>query len=62
MLKRTIPTAGLLVLAKTGHTTNLEEPEMFNDALARLFALAEAGRWEARDGRSLATSTTGMDG
>jgi pimeloyl-ACP methyl ester carboxylesterase len=62
MLKRTIPTAGLLVLPKTGHTTNLEEPEMFNEALARLFAMAEAGRWDRRDPRSLATSATGMDG
>ncbi|MDH3462576.1 MAG: alpha/beta hydrolase [Acidimicrobiia bacterium] len=62
MLKRTIPTAGLLVLPKTGHTTNLEEPEMFNEALDRLFGLAEAGRWDSRDPRSLATSATGMDG
>src|SRR5205085_1837645 len=28
MLKRSIPTAGLLVLPKTGHTLNLEEPEL----------------------------------
>lgn len=62
MLKRTIPTAGLLVIPKTGHTTNLEEPRMFNEALAHLFALAETGRWEPRDPRSLATSATGMEG
>src|SRR5699024_1605482 len=30
MLKRTIPTAGLTVLPKTGHTANLEEPGIFN--------------------------------
>ena len=26
MLKRAIPTAGLAVLPRTGHTANLEEP------------------------------------
>ena len=29
-LKKTIPACGLLVLPKTGHTLNLEEPEHFN--------------------------------
>jgi pimeloyl-ACP methyl ester carboxylesterase len=50
-LKRTIPTAGLLVLPKTGHTINLEEPGLFNGALAEFFARVEAGRWGARDPR-----------
>jgi pimeloyl-ACP methyl ester carboxylesterase len=62
MMKQTIPTAGLLVVPRTGHTINLEEPDVFNDALARLFELAEADRWGARDPRARATSTTGMDG
>lgn len=51
-LKRTIPACGLLVLPKTGHTINLEEPEAFNRAVADFIALAEAGRWPARDPRS----------
>ena len=29
-LKRTIKTAGLLIVPKTGHTINLEEPDLFN--------------------------------
>jgi pimeloyl-ACP methyl ester carboxylesterase len=62
MLKRTIPTAGLALLPKTGHTCNLEEPELFNRLLERFFADVENGAWRARDPRSLATSTTGMDG
>ena len=33
MLKRTIPTAGLAVLPRTGHTANLEEPDVFNRAV-----------------------------
>lgn len=51
-LKRTIPAAGLLVLPKTGHTVNLEEPELFNRALAEFFAQVEAGRWGPRDARA----------
>ena len=44
-LKRTAPTAALLVLPRAGHTINSEEPAAFNAALAELFAAAEAGRW-----------------
>src|SRR5215471_15229098 len=46
-LKRTVPTAGLLVLPRSGHTINSEEPAAVNAALAELFAAAEAGRWLA---------------
>jgi pimeloyl-ACP methyl ester carboxylesterase len=61
MLKRTIPTAGLALLPKTGHTCNLEEPALFTRLLERFFADVENGAWGPRDPRSLATSTTGMD-
>lgn len=60
MLKRSIPTAGLMMFPKTGHTLNLEEPELFNLALDRFIAAATSGRWGPRDPRSIATSTTGM--
>jgi pimeloyl-ACP methyl ester carboxylesterase len=46
-LKRTAPTAGLLVVPRSGHTITSEEPEVVNDALAELFADAESGRWLA---------------
>ena len=52
-LKRTIPTAGLLVIPKSGHTINLEEPDAFNQACADFFAQVENGRWGTRDPRSL---------
>jgi pimeloyl-ACP methyl ester carboxylesterase len=61
MLKRTIPAAGLALLPKTGHTCNLEEPELFDRLLERFFADVENGAWGRRDPRSVATSTTGMD-
>jgi pimeloyl-ACP methyl ester carboxylesterase len=51
-LKKTIPAAGLLVLPKTGHTLNLEEPAIFNLHVGEFIALAEAGRWEPRDARA----------
>jgi pimeloyl-ACP methyl ester carboxylesterase len=46
-LKRTAPTAGLLVIPRSGHNVPTEEPAAFNAALADLFAAAEAGRWMA---------------
>jgi pimeloyl-ACP methyl ester carboxylesterase len=46
-LKRTVPTAGLLVIPRSGHTITSEEPAAVNLALAELFAAAEAGRWLA---------------
>ncbi len=60
MLKRTIPTAGLGVLPRPGHTANLEEPDVFNDAVDTFLASAARGSWHARDPRSRSASTTGM--
>jgi pimeloyl-ACP methyl ester carboxylesterase len=51
-LKRTIPASGLLVLPKTGHTINLEEPAAFNHAVADFHAQVAAGRWRPRDPRA----------
>lgn len=44
-LKRTVPTAGLLVVPRAGHTIPSEEPAVVNAALAELFAAAQAGVW-----------------
>lgn len=52
-LKKTVPACGLLVLPKTGHTANLEEPERFNSFVGEFIATVEAGRWSARDPRAL---------
>jgi pimeloyl-ACP methyl ester carboxylesterase len=60
MLKRTISPAGLVVLPRTGHTTNLEEPDLFNLFVANFWAMVEAGRWGPRDPRSIAGSLTGI--
>jgi pimeloyl-ACP methyl ester carboxylesterase len=44
-LRRTVPTAGLVVVPRTGHTLTSEEPEKFNAALAEFFADTERGTW-----------------
>ncbi len=46
-LKRTVPTAGLVVIPRSGHTITSEEPAAFNAAVGDLIAAAEAGRWLA---------------
>lgn len=51
-LKRTIAASGLLVVPKCGHTINLEEPDLFNRALAEFIAMVEAGAWKPRDPRA----------
>lgn len=55
-MKRTIPTAGLLIMPKSGHTINLEEPDAFNRAVSDFLAAVEAGKWGARNPASLSTS------
>jgi len=60
MLKRTIPTAGLAVLPNTGHTANLEEPDVFNSLVDRFLAAVARGAWRPRDPRSLSASTMGL--
>jgi len=46
-LKRTVPTAGLLVVPRASHTITSEEPAIFNAAVAELFAASESGTWLA---------------
>ncbi len=51
-LKRTIPASGLVVLPKTGHAVNLEEPALFNQFVAEFLAQVEANAWLPRDPRA----------
>jgi pimeloyl-ACP methyl ester carboxylesterase len=60
MLKRIIPTAGLVVLPNTGHTVNLEEPDVFNRVVDRFLAAVGRGAWRPRDPRSVSASTMGL--
>jgi pimeloyl-ACP methyl ester carboxylesterase len=53
LMKRSIATAGLAILPKTGHALNLEEPALFNTLVGDFFHQVEAGRWSTRDPRSI---------
>jgi pimeloyl-ACP methyl ester carboxylesterase len=54
-LKKTVPACGLLILPKTGHTLNLEEPDHFNRFVAEFIGLVEARQWHPRDPRAVAS-------
>jgi 3-oxoadipate enol-lactonase len=52
-LKKHIATSGLAMFPKSGHTVNIEEPALFNQTLGDFLSTADAGRWGARDKRSI---------
>lgn len=51
-IKRCMPAAALVVLPKTGHAVNLEEPAAFNRAMHDFLSAVERGRWQPRDVRA----------
>lgn len=51
-LKETIPSAGLAVLPRTGHTINLEEPALFDQIVQDFITTVDTGRWRRRDQRT----------
>jgi len=55
-MKRTIPTAGLLVIPRSGHAVNLEEPDLFNRQVLDFVTAVESGRWTPRNRASLSRS------
>ena len=61
-LKRTIPTSGLWVLPRTGHTINLEEPGAFNRGVADFIAAVDSGTWGRHDPRSHGSAMRVADG
>jgi pimeloyl-ACP methyl ester carboxylesterase len=60
LMKRTIPTAALVVFPNTGHALNLEEPALFNQSCDDFFHQVESGRWPRRDPRAMTGSILGM--
>ena len=55
-MKRTIMTAGLVVLPKSGHAINLEEPDLFNRAVLDFLTAVDTGRWPRRRADSMTGS------
>jgi pimeloyl-ACP methyl ester carboxylesterase len=60
LMKRTIPTAGLVVIPWSGHTINLEEPDAFNRAVLEFFLRVDAGKGGKRDPRSIGSGLLGF--
>jgi pimeloyl-ACP methyl ester carboxylesterase len=52
MLKRHMPSAGLVFMPQTGHACNLEEPELFNMVCDKFFHQVESGQYRMRDPRA----------
>jgi pimeloyl-ACP methyl ester carboxylesterase len=48
-LKRSMRSAGLVVVPNSGHSINLEEPDLFNRALLDFWTAAQSGTWPVRE-------------
>ena len=59
LMKRTIPTAALVVMPNAGHTINLEEPAAFNQHIAEFFHTVDVGAWRKRDPRATVSAILG---
>ena len=44
-MKRNIPACGLAVFPQSGHTINLEEPDLYNRTVLDFLTSVEAGKW-----------------
>jgi 3-oxoadipate enol-lactonase len=61
-LKQTLPASGLVMLPKTGHVVNLEEPDLFNRVVGDFLTLVDARRWLPRDSRARSTEAVPLYG
>jgi len=59
LMKRTIPTAALVVMPNAGHAINIEEPAAFNQHLTDFFRAVDAGAWPHRDPRAMQAAILG---
>jgi pimeloyl-ACP methyl ester carboxylesterase len=59
LMKRTIPTAALVVMPNAGHAINLEDPAAFNAHIADFFHSVDVGAWRKRDPRAMGSAILG---
>jgi pimeloyl-ACP methyl ester carboxylesterase len=59
LMKRSIPTAALVVMPNAGHTINLEDPAAFNQHIANFFHTVDVGSWRKRDARAMVSAILG---
>jgi pimeloyl-ACP methyl ester carboxylesterase len=53
LMKRMIPSSAMVMLPRSGHAINLEEPALFNQFVEQFLHQVESGRWQLRDPRSI---------
>ena len=61
-MKRNIVSSALVLLPRTGHLCNLEEPILYNQICGDFMQRVESGRWEMREPRSMTTSIISTPG
>jgi pimeloyl-ACP methyl ester carboxylesterase len=59
LMKRSIPTAGLVVMPNAGHAVNLEDPATFNRHVDEFLHAVDIGRWPKRDPRAMTAAILG---
>ena len=47
-MKRNIPNSGLVIMPRSGHAINLEEPDLFNSTVLDFLTAVESGAWTPR--------------
>jgi len=52
-MKRNIPSSGLVTFPQSGHTINLEEPDLFNRVVLDFLTMVESGKWVSRESISV---------
>ena len=59
LMKKMVPSAGLVVMPNCGHAINLEDPDAYNRHLDDFFHAVELGKWPVRDPRAMASTILG---
>jgi pimeloyl-ACP methyl ester carboxylesterase len=59
LMKKTIRSAGLMVMPNCGHAINLEDPDAYNRHLDDFLHAVDIGKWPHRDPRAMASAILG---
>ena len=59
LMKRSILTAGLVVMPNAGHAINIEDPATFNRHVDDFLHAVEVGKWPKRDPRAMTAAILG---
>ena len=59
LMKKTIPSAALVVMPNCGHAINLEDPDAYNRHLDDFLYAVDIGKWPPRDPRAMVPAILG---